>query len=241
MDVSIIGCSGPTNSAYKSNPLDIVYTALSQCYNDSFSFEDAVEVSDKKKEAVICNVVSSGHESVLEHVSVTFLVEKCSRVLTHQLVRHRIASYTQRSARYTKIDTNSDDWYVIPSGINTEEKLKVYVEAMQSAATYYNKLLDLGVLMEDARYVVGDGQSTNIVMTMNLRSLKHFLGERMCTRAQYEIRQLANKISFICGSYFPDFFTSKLHLFDAKCEQDGFCRENKSCGRKPKLSEIIKK
>ena len=54
MDVSIIGCSGPTNSAYKSNPLDIVYTALSQCYNDSFSFEDAVEVSDKKKEAVIC-------------------------------------------------------------------------------------------------------------------------------------------------------------------------------------------
>lgn len=237
MVVGIIGLSSPLCTNAK--PLDLVYVALSQCYNESFTIEDCINTSDKKKEAVITHVVQSGHESVLEHVNVTFLIQNCSRVLTHQLVRHRIASYTQRSARYTKINTDSNEWYVVPSGINTKEKLKVYVEAMMSAAQYYNRLIDLGVPMEDARYVVGDGQCTNIVVTMNLRSLKHFFGERLCTRAQNEIRGMAEMMSSQCKMYFPDFFDTKLHMFDAKCIQNGFCTEKNGCGRKKNINHIL--
>ena len=234
MRVSLIG-----KSCYSENNFGqdhVIFTALSQCYNEHFDLEDLKKVPSDKINNIIKSVLNSGHDSVSEHVSFTFLVEDVSRVLTHQLVRHRIASYSQRSARYTKINTG-EDWYVIPKSIRTTEQLEVFDTIMEQEAEAYNKLIELGVPKEDARFVVGDGQSSNIVVTMNCRALKNFFGERLCTRAQWEIRELANKMATICKKELPIVFDT-CKFAEPACVQKGFCTEHKSCGKMPHISKV---
>ena len=105
---------------------------------------------------------------------------------------------------------------------------------MNQEAEAYNKLIELGVPKEDARFVVGDGQSSNIVVTMNCRALKNFFSERLCTRAQWEIRELASKMAEICKKELPIVF-DKCKFAEPICVQRGFCTEHKSCGKMPKL------
>lgn len=229
MKVTLIGHTFPVVEGCEAN--DVVFTALSQCYNEHYNPETA-SVSKEKKNYIIKHVLNSGHESVAEHISMTFLVEDVSRVLTHQLVRHRIASYSQRSARYTKINPDND-WYHIPDHLNKEQR-DVYVDIMKKEAEAYQKLLELGTRREDARYIVGDCQYTNIVVTMNLRSLKHFFGERLCVRAQDEIRELAKEMAKICKEKFPDIFIG-CNFAESKCVQNGGCIEHNTCGRMPRL------
>ena len=217
--------------------IDKMYIALSQCYNEHFDQDSCERVSQEMKENVILKILKSGHDSVSEHITFTFLIEDVSRVLTHQLVRHRIASYSQRSARYTKVNTETC-WYVVPDGIKTPEQLEIYKEIMDQEAQAYEKLIAHGVKKEDARYILGDAQKTNIVVTMNCRSLKNFFGERLCTRAQKEIRELATEMSGIMKEKFPVVFR-KAKFGDPKCIQDGFCREAKSCGKIPHISQFV--
>lgn len=171
-----------------------------------------------------------GHLGPLEHVSFTFAVEGVSRALTHQLVRHRIASYSQQSQRYVNMNNFK---YVIPPEIaNNEEALKLYKELMEKEANTYNKLTailysehlnDLVLnnvpikkaqneakkkAIEDARYVLPNACETKIIVTMNARSLLHFFSLRCCNRAQWEIRKLATEMLKQVKSIYPNIFNN---------------------------------
>ena len=135
-----------------------------------------------------------GHFSVLEFASFTVRIDGVSRSCTHQLVRHRLASFVELSQRYTKIDTD-EDWYVIPPEVKASDRASVdYEIAMAECADRYNNLLKTGIKPEDARYVLPQSTKTSVTMRMNARELKHFLSLRLDKVAQWEIRELANRI-----------------------------------------------
>ncbi|MFW6305592.1 MAG: FAD-dependent thymidylate synthase, partial [Candidatus Saliniplasma sp.] len=136
-------------------------------------------------------IKESGHYSVIEHASFTFAVHDVSRALTHQLVRHRLASYSQQSQRYVDIE-NFDP--VIPESISEDEKAaEIYSQFMEDVKRTYEELKEL-VPLEDARYVLPNATKSNIIVTMNARELWHFFSLRCCRRAQWEIRELANRM-----------------------------------------------
>ncbi|MCE5248864.1 FAD-dependent thymidylate synthase [bacterium] len=188
---------------------------------------------------------SMGHLSPFEHASYTFLLEGISRALTHQLVRHRIASYSQRSQRYVSHD--SFDYIVPPSlrgkTVETEDgcvDAEIYFrDFMKHAAETYRRLLTaLGgeheSAIEDARYVLPNATETKIMVTMNARELFHFFGERLCNRAQWEIRTAADGMLVQVRAVSPVIFRG----IGPKCVQLGYCPEGKmSCGRMKEMRE----
>ena len=140
----------------------------------------------------------AGHGSVLEHVSTTFKVEGISRACSHQLVRHRMASYVQESQRYTRIDTKRDDWYVVPpefdcteSDVLTMERGEFFQCCMLDSSANYRDAIKAGIKPEDARYLLPEACKTSINVTMNLRELESFYKLRADKHAQWEIRRLA--------------------------------------------------
>lgn len=144
---------------------------------------------DNAKRARRC--FKHGHMSVFEHVSVTWRIEGISRACSHQLVRHRLASYCQLSQRYVKVDTDAD-WYVIPPSIRDDDRmLEEYASEMWRCAEHYRSLLDDGMKPEDARYVLPEATKTDIIVTMNLREFMSFYALRSDRAAQWEIRELA--------------------------------------------------
>jgi thymidylate synthase (FAD) len=148
------------------------------------------EMSREGMRSIIGFVTGAGHTSVLEHASFTFAIEGVSRSLTHQLVRHRIASYSQQSQRHVRL---RDFEYVVPPTVASKPKAKKrFVETMRSLSDVYGELAEMGVPLEDARYVLPNAAGTNIYVTMNARSLHNFFELRTCLRAQWEIRKLAN-------------------------------------------------
>ena len=149
----------------------------------------AQSMSEEEVEEWIRDAILHGYWSVLEHSVYTFSLEGISRVASHQLVRHRIASYTQMSHRFAK---PVDEYYqpVVPP--STEKRTKdVIEEAYKESYNYYYNLLESGVPEEDARYVLPNGVNTNVVVTMNARELYNFFALRLCSRAQWEIRHVA--------------------------------------------------
>lgn len=187
------------------NPELVIAKAAKLCYS-SVGIEKMNEKMDSESiEKFINMLMSYGHESPVEHVSFTFAIQGVSRSLTHQLVRHRIASYSQQSQRYVKLEQFE---YVIPPAIENDERAKgVFIKSMEQSQEAYNELvdilkgkyLDLGMkngaaekkAIEDARYVFPNACETKIVVTMNVRSLLNFFRHRCCNRAQWEIRELA--------------------------------------------------
>lgn len=180
--------------------------------------------------------IESGHESVLEHASFTFMIEGVSRGLTHQLVRHRIgSSFSMRSQRYVK---ESFFDYVVPDSIkNHPDAYKRFYDIMVNSSDAYTQMVGAGIPQEDARYVLPNACCTNIVVTMNARELRHFFGLRCCKRAQWEIRELANAMLRECEKVAPLIFANA----GAQCEQMGYCPEAKSCGKRPRLEEKMQK
>lgn len=160
-----------------SAPIEVISLAAGTCYGKH-------DVSAKRVESCY----KAGHMSVFEHASVTFRISGISRACSHQLVRHRVASYSQQSQRYCKIDVSRDDWFVIPEGV---VDVDAFVSHMYECAMRYNAALDAGVRPEDARYLLPEACKTEIVVSMNLRELFHFFDTRMSQRAQWEIRALA--------------------------------------------------
>ncbi len=150
--------------------------------------------------------IEVGHESVIEHASATFYI-RASRVLTHELVRHRLASYSQRSQRYVK---ETEPRYIRPSELNTTAENKsgydIFEKAMQEAWSAYKKLLDLGIKPEIARYVLPNACETQIVMTMNFRELRHFIKLRTSERALPEMRAVAGEVRRIMKEVAPKVF-----------------------------------
>lgn len=138
-----------------------------------------------------------GHMSVFEHVSATWRIEGISRACSHQLVRHRLASYCQQSQRYAKVETDSIDWCVIPPSIREDDlKCVEYEVAMHQCAKHYNSLLKKGVKPEDARFALPEATKTDIIVTMNIREFASFYALRTDKAAQWEIRELAEEM---CG------------------------------------------
>lgn len=174
--------------SYTSDAERLCAAAARSCYSPDPASEILEEVEEGKAGTFIDKVVGMGHHSVIEHASYTFSLEGVSRSLTHQLVRHRIASYSQQSQRYVSL---LEPDYVIPGTIEADpEANKVFQEAMENAWEAYQKLSTM-VPVEDARYVLPNACATNIVVTMNARELWHFFTLRTCRRAQQEIRTAA--------------------------------------------------
>jgi thymidylate synthase (FAD) len=133
--------------------------------------------------------IREGHESLIEHASVTFEISGISRACTHQLVRHRIASYSQESQRH--VDMSAPEFVVPPSLADHPEARAVWDQFMGQVAETYHRLRELGIRKEDARSVLPNATATRIVVTMNFRSLRHFFSVRCDKAAQWEIRALA--------------------------------------------------
>lgn len=136
-----------------------------------------------------------GHMSVFEFAGFTARVQGISRACAHQLVRHRMASFVELSQRYTKVDTDGKGWYVVPPEIAENAlALQKYEYAMGKQAELYARLLAWEYKPEDARYVLPQATKTTVMMRMNARELFHFLDLRQDKAAQWEIRELANKL-----------------------------------------------
>lgn len=191
--------------------------------------EDLGETPEKEQSVVLEQVLKLGHTSVIEHASFTFAISDVSRSLTHQLVRHRIASYSQQSQRYVNLNEPN---YVIPPTIAKDKKMKkAYEETMAAIWAHYNKLLDLKIPAEDARYVLPNATCTNIMVTMNARSLLNFFELRCCLHAQWEIRLLAHKMLKEVQKVAPLIFKNA----GPQCKTKRRCPENKkNCPLYPK-------
>jgi thymidylate synthase (FAD) len=147
----------------------------------------------------------------------TFRVEGVSRACTHQLVRHRIASYSQRSQRY--VDEGEFDYVVPPSVQQSEEARKEFEQTMDSLIGEYEKLRGMGVPKEDARFVLPNACTTTIVVTMNARSLRNFLRVRLEKHAQWEIQKLAQKMFDLVNEVAPPLFEDLQSLRDTGREE----------------------
>ena len=186
--------------AYTPNPEETIARAASTCY-------DSVPKDLDKARKMIAAIIKSGHESCIEHSSATFEIDGISRVVTHELVRHRIGfAYSQRSQRYVD---EANPSFVIPEEIEVNETAKaLFEDAMRYAWEKYKALQDLGFKNEMARYVLPNACCTKIVVTADFRAWRNFLKLRLSKRAQHEIRNLANvlldKLIEIAPSCFED-------------------------------------
>ena len=180
------------------------------------------------------HAVESNHQSIMEHALFTFFIEGMSRACSHQLVRHRVASVSQQSQRYVKMATSSSDGFdhVTPMSIQENpEARNLYENHMSATAEVYGRLVDCyGIPMEDARYVLPNACCTNMVFTCNLRELKHIAEERLCERAQWEIRDIVEQMVDLANSRMEPIIVPLV----PKCKTLGYCPEKKSCGRMPR-------
>ena len=174
------------------NPEQVVAAAARLCYSDS-SIEKLLGQTPDKAAKLLQKILELGHFSVLEHASFTFGIEGISRACSHQLVRHRIASFSQQSQRYVSHDQPFAA--VIPESISAQPALSDRFAAhMQKTHELYRDLLAAGIPAEDARFVLPNAAATKLVMTMNARELHHFFVLRCCRRAQWEIRAMAKEM-----------------------------------------------
>jgi thymidylate synthase (FAD) len=210
---------------YTPEPEKIIASAAKLCYSSSNVNELMNGLTEEKVETFIKKLTDLGHQSPLEHCSFTFGIEGVSRSLSHQLVRHRLASYSQKSQRYVK---EGQFEYITPKSISDNPNLNMgYDDLMRNIQRFYNALIELNIPAEDARFVLPNACETKLIMTMNIRELLHFFTERCCNRAQWEIRELANKMLDICKDIAPNIFISA----GASCVR-GKCKEGKmSCGK----------
>jgi thymidylate synthase (FAD) len=185
---------------------------------------------------IIKRVTGYGHVSVIEHASFTFSIEGVSRAMTHQLVRHRIASFTQQSQRYVTYDTLEK--YVTPQSITENAEAKnIFDETLEKISETYQKLLNLGVPKEDARFILPNAAKTNIIVTMNARELRHFFNLRCCARAQWEIREIATEMLKQAKKAAPALFENA----GPSCIELGYCIEGKMKPPECNVEEIKKR
>ncbi len=209
-------------------PEKIVAAAAKLCYSNAKIEDLLTGITDEKATEFVQMLASLGHESPTEHVNFTFAIEGVSRSLLAQITRHRLASYSVQSQRYVRLENFE---HVIPPAIEeNEEARKAYIEAMDSEAENYkklaailkehnyNKLIKQGVehdkalkaaektAIEDARFVLPNACDTKMIVTMNTRSLNNFFKHRCCTRAQWEIRALADEMLKLVYNVSPSLF-----------------------------------
>ena len=182
---------------------------IERAYRNCFQSEMSGDV--EKRREFISRCIKLGHLSPLEFAQAVFEVV-CSRVCTHQLVRHRIASYAQESHRRVKV--KDLDYIVVPPKVlESQEALEVFLEAVRKSFEAYEKLLELGIRKEDARYVLPQCIKSKILVKMNFRAWRHFLELRCDKTAQWEIREVAKRILEILNLCAPSVFSDLYEKF----------------------------
>ncbi len=210
--------------AFTPQPDRTVAAAARLCYSAASASELLEESKDQDISKFISGLRRSGHLSTFEHVSFTFSIDGISRICSHQLVRHRMASYSQQSQRYVSMDNPE---YIIPHSIDSNPGLKeAFNEHCNRAHELYLDLIAQGVPKEDARYALPHGWQTRITVTMNARELHHFFALRTCRRAQWEIQELARNMLREVRTVAPLIFA----VAGPSCITEGQCRETRSCG-----------
>ena len=205
-------------------PEKVIASAAKLCYSSSDIETLMNGLTIEKIDAFIKKLTDLGHQSPLEHCSFTFGIEGVSRSLSHQLVRHRIASYSQKSQRYVK--EGQFEYITPPTIASNPDASYLFKDFMVKAQSVYSRLIDSGIPAEDARFVLPNACETKLITTMNIRTLLHFFEERCCERAQWEIRQMADIMLDICKEVAPNIFAKA----GASCVR-GKCKEGKmSCG-----------
>jgi thymidylate synthase (FAD) len=207
------------------DPEKAIATAARLCYA-SVGAADLMEgMSDESVRKILRTIIGSGHLSTLEHASFTFAIDGVSRAMTHQLVRHRLASYNQQSQRY--VTYSEDPCFILPPSIEcSDEATEIFRAATEASFRFYGELIKAGVPAEDARYLLPNAMETKIVVTMNVRELLHFFSLRCCKRAQWEIRWVAEKMLELAEPHAPYIFQDA----GAGCRR-GPCPEGEmSCG-----------
>ena len=244
--------------AHTPKPDKVVAQAGKLCYSAVGVDEITQKLTEEEIARYVNMLASIFHESPLEHVSFTFAIEGVSRVLTHQLVRHRLASYSQQSQRYVKLEQFE---YIVPPAIEKNEKAKaLFIETMEKDQEAYNQIVDELIndkirefkkihdrdltkkeysaiekqAIEDARYVFPNACETKIVVTMNARSLLHFFNVRCCNRAQWEIREMATEMLKECKKIAPALFKKA----GPDCVYSKCGEGNMSCGHPRKENEF---
>ncbi|MCK8816227.1 FAD-dependent thymidylate synthase [Natroniella sulfidigena] len=226
---------------HTTNPERTAAAAARLCYSPVGADKLVEEMTEQEAEDLLQIILDNGHLSTLEHIKFTFAIEGISRVTSHQLVRHRIASYSQQSQRYVREKEQFN--YIIPAKIlENEEATQLFKENMKQQHQLYdqltNKLVEEGYAekeaIEAARYVLPNAAETKVVVTMNARSLLHFFELRCCERAQREIRDLARLMLKQVREVAPLIFAKAGPL----CETERRCKEAQmSCGRLAKIKE----
>jgi len=198
---------------YTPDPDRAVAIAGRLCYAPVSAAELKQDMSAEDVGKLVRILVRSGHHSALEHASFTFAVDGVSRACTHQIVRHRLASYNQQSQRY--VTFGPVDSFVVPPSISANPEAEaVFLTAMEQARAAYDRLVVIGLgegrkrenVQEDARFVLPNAAETKIVVTMNARELRHFFKVRCCRRAQWEINALAWQMRAMLRDVSPNLF-----------------------------------
>lgn len=212
--------------SYISNIMRI-YSGYRRCYSDVEGRVSNSGVNLSDAESFIRRMLKAehAHESPLEHASLTWHIT-CSRACSHQLVRHRIASYSQQSQRYVRMD---DLPVVIPQTYKDTGAESLVLSQLELWERNYKLDLEYGIPAEDARYLLPNCVATQVVVTMNFRVLLHFFAERTCNRAQWEIRDIANQMLGQCKTLYPCVFENA----GPHCMKLRHCPEAKPCGSQP--------
>lgn len=197
------------------NPVDTICEIASICYGSK-------EIKDKK--GFIKKLYLNGHHSVFEHIYFTFKISGVSRVLTHQLIRHRMCSFTQRSQRYCD---ETENGMILPDSLYGDADIG---EISYNTVNLYNKLIEVeGKKKEDARYILPSAMETELYMSCNLRELIHICNERLCSRAQKEIRDMTKEIVKLVDE-------DLRFMLVPKC-QSGFLICNNPCNKKKEIDD----
>lgn len=244
--------------SYTPDGEKLIASAAKLCYSPVGIDKIEEDLDEEEIASFLSLLVDLKHESPIEHISFSFAVEGVSRTLTHQLVRHRIASYSQQSQRYVKLDQFE---YIIPPAIEKNKRAReIFVQAMEEdqkhydrmasilEEEYYKEFIEEGLserqakskaekqAIEDARYVFPNACESKIVLTMNARSLMNFFRLRTCNRAQWEIRRMAIEMLKQVKAVYPNLFKGA----GPGCV-NGPCPEGRmTCGKIVEVREYFK-
>lgn len=223
------------------NPEEIVAQAAKLCYSPASVDELKKQIESKNQASFIEKLTDMRHLSPIEHVTFTFGIEGISRACSHQIVRHRLASYSQQSQRYVGQQSKKGEGFnfIIPSRVEEIGKRQWFLEKMDIIQKWYDELAEAlenhgEGTFEDARFLLPNAAETKIIITMNARELLHFFRVRCCNRAQWEIRNMATEMLRQVKQISPHIFSDA----GPGCVNDK-CPEGKmTCG---KMDEVRKK
>jgi thymidylate synthase (FAD) len=202
------------------------------CYSAEDNLEEIKKKAEIKPDEYLAKIIKDGHLSIIEHNMYVFYVTGISRTTSHQLVRKRIASFSQQSQRYVDADNFV---YITPDKIKKSKYGKEYEDLIEKSHILYQKMVGEGIEKEDARYILPNATSTQLIVSMNAHALIDFFAVRICQRSQWEIRELAERMLEEVRKVAPTIFRNA----GAFCDFYGYCPENdKSCGRASTIEQL---